>query len=318
MSRGHAHLRQGHQRTPLALTVVLLVLLCLLPARWLTWVSWFAGLADTAIIPVQAPVRNAAAWLAGRVSAGDADSPELAAAREEAERSRTLYLQTLEEVSVLREQVEALQSGRALSPGLMGMAQLVAPVLGEQQAGAGRVLKVRAGRSQGVVAGDPVTFRGVHLVGRVVGDVDLHFSRVQVITDKAAGNAAGPDRGRINGVIILGETDGRLPPDPMAERVQCLLTPTGDGRLSGDVAGWSARADRSQPRVEIGAIVRLSDERWPASAQMLVLGRVEREDTKPNQRQTIVVTPLFDPAKIREVIVRASGEVASGGGGGVP
>ncbi len=303
--------------------VLALLLLCMLPAGWLTWVGWFGGLAEKAVVPVQTPVHRAASWFGGRFTDVES-SPEVAALREEADRSRTLYLQTLEELSAVREQVESLQSGRAIPGGGVGVMQVLAPVLGMQGDGFSRVLKVRAGRAQGVLTGDAVAYRGVHLVGRVIGDPDAQFSRVQIVTDKAAGGTAGgsgtTERGRINGVVILGESDARLPTDPLAERLVCLLAPTGDGRLSGDVAVPSRAASSSHGagRVPVGAIVRLLDERWPASAQMLVLGRVIREEAKANQRQTIVVEPFFDAGSIREVIVRVSGDPAAAGSGGAP
>ncbi len=306
MSRPISQLRHPHSRLPMMTVASALLLASVFtPASWLEAIQILGNPIEKLLIPVQAPVRGAVSWLVGRVRP-EAESPAIAEARADARAFKTMYLQSLDENARLREQVEALQKGLALNPDA-GVRLLLAPVVGEH-GGSSKVLKVRAGGSSGVARGDVAAFDGVHLVGRVMGDPDAAFCRVLLITDAASGAQQNTEgKGRITGVIIAGETDLTLPADPAAERFRCTLSP-GNGVLSGRVSSASPRADRPGPRVEVGAIVRLSDDRWPASAQMLILGRVQRVETKPTQHQEITVAPMYDPSLIREVTIRLEGD----------
>ena len=129
------------------------------------------------------------------------------------------------------------------------------------------LLTVRAGRDRGVTEGDSVAVvNGVHLVGRVV-DVRRATSSVLPISR--------PSAGYIEALVIL-DDEGRT--------VRCQVRGTSAGTLRGDLAEGAAG-------VEPGQEVRLLDSAWPESAQMLILGRVERApERKENAPLRLVVT----------------------------
>ncbi|MGD9690857.1 MAG: hypothetical protein AB7K52_15055 [Phycisphaerales bacterium] len=317
--------QHGSSRLALGFVVVALLLSTLLPPGALRWTGWLAQLVERLVIPVQAPVEAVMRRITARRSGDESDSPALDEARDQAELFRTLYRQAQEDVARLRNTIDDLTAGRVIQPG-MGVVQIPAPVIGSSGGTGSKILKVRAGSDLGVAAGDVVTFRGIHIVGRVMSQVDAKFCWVQALTDRASGGANLEGRGRITGHVFLDGADPRRPVDPSAQRVTCLLAPTSDGRLSGDAQYVVPTADRAAPAIPIGSVVRLVDDRWPATAQMLVLGRVVRVDPKPNQRLVVTVEPQYDLAALREVIVRVMGDpneregAGTGGpsGGGTP
>ena len=82
----------------------------------------------------------------------------------------------------------------------------------------------------------------------------------------------------------------------------CLLRPSGDGTLRGDVED---PGDGPAP-VDVGVAVRLRDDLWPESAQMLMIGRVVRVDRSPDQplRKIVIVRPERDLRQASEVVIR--------------
>ena len=79
-------------------------------------------------------------------------------------------------------------------------------------------------------------------------------------------------------------------------------------------------------------VVRLQDPNWPASAQMLIIGKIVRVEPKPTEplRQVITVRPVYDLSRLGEVVVRipepgaqvipapASADASLSNGGGKP
>jgi hypothetical protein len=62
-------------------------------------------------------------------------------------------------------------------------------------------------------------------------------------------------------------------------------------------------------------IVRLGDERWPQSAQMLEIGIVEAVETPPDniRIRTIVIRPRYRIDRVSEVTLRVPAASSTGG-----
>jgi hypothetical protein len=126
---------------------------------------------------------------------------------------------------------------------------------------------------------------------------------VRPITDSAAG-----------GLMALVMTS-----DDLDSGVQCRLEPTGGGLLRGPVS-WVDNTDRQTPvEITVGMVVRLRDDTWPRSAQMLVLGTVTALDPAPDEptRTIVTVTPTVPLQRVSEVVLRVpidpQGEPVEGG-----
>lgn len=280
----------GAGRT-LTLVVCVFVVLALLPARYLGWVRWVGGLVETVLVPITHPLAGVSRWLsaAGGASAVPDVQRELV---DERDRFQTLYLQQRDENAHLRDLITELQRGVKLNPDLP-VSQLAAPVVGVSSDLSSAVIRVRAGQSDGVDKNAVVAAPGLQLLGKVI-EVSARQCLVQPITSKASGG--------LIGVVMF--DDGR--PGAL-----CRLSPTGDGALRGDVGESADRAAGWEQSVKIGATVRLSDtERWPKSAQFLVVGTIERVDPNPAMplRPTVVVRPSLRLERVSEVILRLSRE----------
>lgn len=295
--------RLGPANSNLALpaTAGLLLLVAVIPGLGTWWVPSLNRVVDT----LTAPPRAAVTWAVGKVrKPGAAATPaEVKLLTEERERWKLLYLQEKYQRERLTAQIEQFQKGLRLNPGL-NVRQLVASVIGSTADAGSGLFDVRAGTSSGVEVGAVAAFDGVFLVGRVVRS-DSKTCQVLPIND-----AKGP---QINGVIFPFETSSSAPPDPAGSSLACKLNPTRKGTLSGSVYGRTLRPGETLPALTAGMIVRLGDETWPRSAQMLIIGRIEEVQQLPSGREWIVVRPQFD-APLSEVTLRLP-EGDSGEGG---
>ncbi len=269
----------------MALSILVLLILSLLPLRTIAWVGWFGNLAEIVITPVRHPFALVSRWLSPPRAAHSDEATRVL--EEELEHARQLYLQTLDENVKLRSTIQELQRGIALNPEL-AVQQISASVTGSSGDLAAALLHVRAGEKQGVTINTVATAPGLQLLGRVV-QVSARTCQVQPITSKSSGT--------IRGKLMLDEDTGA--------GLECLLTPGPDGTLRGPVE--DARGIEPTP----GLIVRLADtDRWPASAQMLLLGKVESVEPDPNQplRKTVTVRPTLKLERVSEVVLRISPE----------
>ncbi len=276
-----------------------MLVLALLPSRMIRWVEWVAQPVEALVAPVQAPIQSVVAWLLPAAHTRDTDDAQVADLRRELAEMRTLYLSEQQSTKDLRRQLADLQLGASLNPDLV-VQQLPARVIGGGADLAGGMLKVQAGTSNGVANNSVAVVGGVHLVGRVTR-ADLRMCYVVPITEPAAGP--------VQGTIMLADTiKGPL----------CHLTPKGDGTLRGLIADGSGTPADIKP----GMVVRLDDrEGWPPSAQMLVIGAVERVDPADQPLHRIVtVRPPIRPDRLSELVIRILETSAprSGSGGGPP
>ena len=253
---------------------------------------------------VTAPPRGAINLLASRLRRAPAtpSSAELKTLQDERDRWKALYFQEKFQREQQASQYAQMLRGQALNRDF-NVRQLLASVIGPTSDASSSLFDVRAGSADGVEVGSVVAFDGVNLVGRVTR-ADTKSCQVQPVFDVKA-----PD---INGIIFPLETSSDTPPDPGAVSLSCRLTPTRAGTLAGAATARSLRAAEPVPPLKIGMLVRLADETWPRSAQMLVIGRIEEVQVLANGRERIVVRPVFKPP-LAEVMLRLPDESGKGG-----
>jgi cell shape-determining protein MreC len=280
----------------LILATVVLVLLSLLPLRFSGWVGWFAALAQGLVAPIAHPLAQFGRWIVPADPRRGGD-PAILALEEQNEELKSTLLRTLDENLRLRRVIQDLQQGAALhqdSP----VRQVFAPVYGSAADLASGVVRVRAGRAQGVTQGSVATAPGLQLLGRVTG-VDTRTCVVLPMTARSAGP--------LQAIIMAADGSGGL---------LCTLAPSGDGTLRGPVEFRRAANSPEPVRPEIGAVVRLRDSGWPAHAQMLLVGEVERVEPAPDQplRTIVVVRPSIPRLeRVAEAVIRVTPEADAEG-----
>ena len=284
--------------------VVFLLVTAVLPARATRWVDGLSQLALAAVTPISHPMAVVSRWLAP--ADRTATSGELEEARQRAERFEFLWRRERGEVERLRAIVEDLQSGRSFDTSVP--VELAAfPVVGVSSDPTSAALRIRAGRSDGLVEMSTVaTTGGTQLVGRVV-EVGATLSIVLPINDPGSSQ------------VIFGEVvvDGdALGSEGISRTLRCALTEVASGRLIGDAEVLDATPERpNPPRPAPGMVVRLSDSAWPASAQQLVIGVIEEvtPDEEQPLRPRIAVRPTVQLRRVGEVVLRIP--VEDGGAG---
>ncbi len=287
-------------RANLAFALILAALLALLPRPGLRFVTYFHGPASFLLTPVQQPAHMLAVWLAGTERLANAAGAPTDVARLEAnlQEARLELLQSRGEADNLRTLVRDLSRGMELNPTL-SVKQITAPVIGFGSDLSGGLISVRAGKQEGVDTNAVVVVKGVYLVGRVQ-KVDERTCSVLPITDPAFARMFKSQK--FSGVIML--DDQRRGPAWQLESIE-------DGKLIGKV--WETKASDAaagaageRPTILPDMLVRLADDKWPASAQMLVIGRIERVEPIANDRLVVTIRPLQDIAHVSEVMIRVA------------
>ena len=296
----------------MALAIAVLFLLTILPSRYSMWTNWFGNVADFVLAPIQWPLNLVVGVFKRSGEGANSRDPVIAALERERDKYKDAYYRTLGELDQSRTQMAAMTRGMQLNNQLP-FKLLPAPVIGSVFDGASQLLRIRAGAKNGVTEGSVVAVEGVDLLGRIpIGGVADRISKVLPIIDRGARP--------ISVLIFPGEMAEDLASDPAAAAAQlpvpnldpgsaiaAQLTPTGLATLSGPVEAPRMRADYTPPRPAVGMLVRLRDLRWPASAQMLIVGRITMIDTQSNGRQIITVTPRY-VLPVADVLVRVSGD----------
>lgn len=303
--------RHQHQhpliRSSMPATVTLLVVTAVMPVRYLDWVGWFGGLAATVFTPISDPMVRVARWVAPASRVQEDDDRIEALERDRDELKRRLII-SKRRAADLEERIADLEAGRSRAPDATVL-QLTRPVVGGSSDPSSGLLRVKAGRRDGVTEKSTIaTVGGVQLHGQVV-EVDRLECIVMPITE--------PESGLIRGRLLLDELGDRW--------LLCQLAPTGFGTLRGDVEFPDPTpGGPGMPDIETGLEVVLDDPAWPESAQMFTIGIVERVEPDAEQplRSNIVVRPRdgLDLRRVREVILRVPQmpEDPSGDKGGTP
>jgi len=280
-----------HLRRILPFTIGLLVILALFtPIRYLDWVGWFGSLSQRLVAPISHPLSSLARWLA---PAGKrvADDDAVRVLEESLEEVKSQMLREMQENARLQRLIDELNVVVSVNP-KQAIRQVYAPVYGSASDMASGVLSVRAGRREGVEQNTVATAMGLQLLGKVVSVTDRTCTVVP-ITAKASG--------QVGAMVML---------DNSTNGLFCRLEPTGNGTLRGQAEHRRNNATAAPIEPVIGQAVRLSDtDRWPRSAQMLIIGTVEAVEPAPGQplRSVITVRPtVADLTRVSEVLLRIS------------
>lgn len=279
------------QRT-FSVAVGLALILAFLPTSWLMpWTSYLGGGLDIFVQPageVGISFRN---WL----------RPAHDPLREEPQRvqqliegqdelRRLLHFARLR-IDTLEEEMRELQDAQRFHKGVV-IDPLFARITGRSPDRAHGLIRLNVGTRDGVTQGTIAVFRGVHLIGRVAGDVARLSSWLVPITN--------PSNGRVGAIIL--PADDPLAPIEAARRI--WLEPNNTGALVGDLD--------KDVLVRDGDIVRLhNDPSWVDSAQGMILGFVESvtaNDRKP-LLNSIVVRPRYPADRLAYVTLKIEREV---------
>ena len=271
----------------LRVSLVLLFVLSVVPMRFTRWTAGFADVATT----ISSPVSNAVRWVANPLTRPFRRSTDPALAeqyKQELEVARQRALDMELKVRQLERLVFELQRGAELTPEL-GVRQIAAPVIGRSTEASSSALQVRAGSGRGVVENSVAVVEGLQLLGKVER-VTAAWCMVRPITDPAAGG--------IMALIMTSES--------LESGIPCRLEPIGGNRLQGP-ATWVFESERQAPvEIAVGMTVRLRDETWPRSAQMLIVGEVVEVAPAPNEptRTLVTVSPTVPLQRVSEVVLR--------------
>lgn len=271
----------------LSAAVLVLLAFALLPPRWGEWVRGFGDLASILVAPVKEPAATVARWLAPARS----DEPG-SEAFEQLERDRdewkTRFYQERARAEELQERLARMARSTLWTD--LSVKPVLAPVIGPSSDASGGLLEVRAGRKHGVEVNTVATVDGLQILG-IVTRVSESTSWVRLLTSRSTKPISG---------VVIAEGDQQL---------QCVLGPTGDGALYGQVEYKPARTGES-PVAKVGQEVRLKDEsgEWPRNARMLLLGHIESVEPEPQQplRQLIRVRPTARLERVSEALLRTT------------
>ncbi len=288
-------------RQPLIVAIVLLIAMSFFPLRWLGPVKSLHNLHTLITAPISNPISSVSRW--ALPAKGPAiDDPAVAAFEEKIEELDAALKRTLIENQRLNAELADMRFFRQLNPGVSFMT-VNAPVIGTASDLSSGILRVKAGSKHGVSLSSIATGPGLQLVGRVNG-VSPASCTVIPITARGAG--------RVLARIMLSN-------DPSnAEGLACTLAPAGDGTLVGPVEDRRNAGSSNPVRPSVGQLVRLDDPgRWPAMAQMTLIGVIESVEPAPDQqlRSLVTVRPRIDRLdRLAEVTIRLTPEDAPVGG----
>ncbi len=268
-------------RWALPMTIGSLLVFSLLPVKWTRGLQWFSAQTEVIIAPIEAPITKLTSWIIPTTSMRGVNSEEERSLRLELDRIRTQLHRERAINRQLTDLVDQLQRGANLTPDI-DVRQIHRPRIGFS----GELLVIRSGTVDGIHRNTVVVVDAVQLLGRV-SLTDARTCKVLPITSDAAMPLMATVMLDDNGLYQL----------------RCLLTPTGDGTLRGDV---TPSTDPDAPPLTPGQEVRLLDDQWPRHAQMLVVGTIVRIENSPNQplRKQIIVKPSVDLRRVPEVIFR--------------
>ena len=276
-------------RRVIGLSLGVVALLAVLPARWVGFVGeWLRGPVQAVLTPAAAPMRAVGTWLRPADAPG---RPRDEVVRELERQRDVAQTRQRQAEDRLRELERQLQELIRLAPMRDAVERSVsAAVVSASTDLSSGMITVRAGSEEGVWPGCVAVAGGVNLIGRVAG-VRGPLSVVLPVTQ--------PQSGLLDAVVDV-EGAGQM--------FACQIRPAGDGTLRGDLVAEAVG-------VAPGMRVRLRDAAWPPAAQMLVIGRVESVNSKPEQplRKTVTVRPEMDPRRVREVVLLAPRGLAPGG-----
>ena len=270
--------------------IVLLVITTLAPTPLTAWLTAFRG----PLMAFIAPISHPGTWLSQRLRPERELETPIDKATKDQLRAQLrelahLHARGVQRNAALREQIRQLQSGVPFENPTRFRKVLASRTAYDPGAG---LIELRPGALKGVrISSVVVDGATMQLVG-LVTTVGPTTCAARPITDRRSGSKP------IECIIL---PDEPVTTRSLAEAVRCTLEPTGGGALSGDVPV----DPYNELRIGEDMIVRLDDPYWPDAAQMLVLGRITRIERTDNPRFVrVTVTPLREPTRLRDVVIR--------------
>lgn len=286
MSRASGQSLQARRLLPIAIATLLIM--SQLPLSVLGWLRWFSSLTETLVMPASHPFAYVSRLVApARPFRSSNDAVRIL--EDELEKFKQLYLSQQLENERQQRLLSEFRAGAVIA-GAEPVRQVAATIIGASSDLSSSALRARAGGRLGVHVDAVAVAPGLQLVGRVIA-VGGRTCEIQLITSKAAG----PMRAR----VMLDEASGA--------GLDALLTPQGDGTLRGPVEDRREPISGAPLEPAIGQNVRLVDtERWPRSASMFIIGKVEQVFADPDQplRKVVMVRPALKLDRVSEVILR--------------
>lgn len=271
----------------LALSIAAVVVTTFLPARLLGWTRIPGRITQRLTSPPSDLVKVMGDWL---VKAEPAEHPEPLIGQ--IDQLRALVHRLELDNARLRIQVEELSGVRSTQNEPMRL--LTTSVIAGTTDPTGRLLRLRAGRRDGIEAGSVASLRGQHLLGRIV-NIDDAMCEVLPITDRNAETIT----------VQVYEQDGSK------TELFFDLTPVGDGTLKGPGRYVTEGLEQTPRTAKIGQIVRLSDENWIGHGGLIV-GEITAVEPSPQSplRPVITVKPVVDTRRVSSVVVRVPGSAS--------
>ncbi|HVU62534.1 MAG TPA: rod shape-determining protein MreC [Phycisphaerales bacterium] len=285
-------------RLNIALVIAILAVVSLLPRPVLRTVTYLNRPVMFLLSPVRQTAWSAIVWLAGRPPKVPGERTTVDADTWNA-MLRELN-QTKQQVADLQTLVRDLSRGVELNPNLP-VRQIAAPVIGFGTDINGGLLTVRAGTRDGVDENAVVVVRGVYLVGLVLR-AEPRTSIVVPITDPAFSSMFHGQRKFLGAVMLDEQHAGPTWKLDSIENGRMIGRVFYDNDSDENSAPLTGSSDR--PPILPDMLIRLRDPAWPASAQMLVVGIIERVEPGSNNRPIVTVRPLQDLAHVGEVLIR--------------
>ena len=284
-------------RVAFPVVIGLTLVMAMLPWSWRR--PWAEPIGAIVRIPLT-PVGDLLHAIGGRLRPAPSPVGAIEASVEdlelEVERLWQLYRAEQKRTRNLAEQVAQLQQ---LPPEVLrssSMALMARVVMdGSDSTLGASIVRLPRTLEQPLVPGTVAVYQGVHLLGRTTDASDRrHLATVMP--------AAHPS---------VGALQGRVFPDPDGDSSRSFpvyLEPTGTGSFISEI-------DRSAS-IERGARVRLDDDSWPATAQMMIIGEVSSvkvDDDEP-LRDRLVVTPIYELRDVSTVTLLVAAVPAHGDG----
>jgi cell shape-determining protein MreC len=256
--------------------VLMMACAVFVPVSWLRWTNDLSAIVDVPVMPAKQLANTLQAWLRPAQSSLDftgdaAETIELL--NNEKEKFKTMYQRSVGEIENLREQLQQLQQLQELWP-RTDVQYVVARLAGRSPVEAIGHVTLNRGSSSGITEGTVAVWGGAQLIGRVV-EVDRLRSIMMPLVH--------PGNSELGAVIFPRDHA----PESSVQATQTELRNQGNG-------SFEATVDHLLD-IKVGDIVRLSDNGWPPSAQMLIIGEVEEVrpiDDNPLWRR-LIVRPQF-------------------------
>ena len=265
----------------LALSLCVLGITTFVPAERLTWARIPGRIVQRLTSPPADLVKIVGDWL---VKAEPAQHPEPLVGQIE-QLSALVQRLELENIRLQRENDELRGARRTQND---PMKLITASVIAGSTDPTGRLLRVRAGRRDGIEPGSVATARGQHLLGRIV-NLDDAMCDILPITDRNADTIE---------VITTGEGAG----------LRFDLTPEDNGTLKGPGRYVTEGLEQTPRTAQVGQQVALADENWRGN-EGLIVGEIIEVEASPEMplRQVITVRPIIDTRRVSSVVIRVPG-----------